>query len=242
MDDVFKIFSDADSKTLAIFDIDMVLVQPDNPAFQMANIKRYGTLSKAILKEIPTEKQMIFLSLMTIGSKSILIDPQTPEILRKITQKGIPLMALTANLTGELSHIKNMEQWRIASLCNLGIDFSKAAPYAHSLVFNDLPSYRDNYSTYLDGVLFVNGTVVPKGDALISFLKKTGQYPDKIIFVDDREENLKSVEASLQNLKRPIEFIGVHYLGALKYPSEVITEKDFETRWRELAIEVQKFH
>ena len=42
MKEVFDQFNNADEKTLAIFDVDMVLVQPSDPAFQMANMKRFG--------------------------------------------------------------------------------------------------------------------------------------------------------------------------------------------------------
>lgn len=59
MEEVFQFFKDADSNTLAIFDVDMVLVQPKDPAFQMANMKRYSRICKRIMKEIPPDMQMI---------------------------------------------------------------------------------------------------------------------------------------------------------------------------------------
>ena len=201
MKEILDYFNTADSKTLAIFDVDMVLVQPGDPAFQMANMKRFGAISKRIMKDIPADKQMMFLSLMTISSEPVLIDECTPQLLKSIIQKGIPAIALTANLTGSFGPVKNMEEWRIKSLRLLGIDFTKTAPYQKSLVFDELSPYRGNYSTYLDGVLFVNGIKVSKGDAFLSFLKKTAFFPDKIIFIDDREDNLKSVEALIMNCK-----------------------------------------
>ena len=63
-----------DAKTLAVFDVDMVLIQPSDPAFQMANMKRFSAISKRIMKEVPADKQMVFLSLMTISSDPVLID------------------------------------------------------------------------------------------------------------------------------------------------------------------------
>jgi hypothetical protein len=235
MEEIFHFFNNADTKTLAIFDVDMVLVQPGDPAFQMANMKRFSTVSKRILKEVPADKQMLFLSLMTISSDPVLIDTRIPQFLRQLKQKRIPAMALTANLTGEFGPIKSMEKWRVNSLLGLGIDFSKCAPYQPSLIFDDLASYRGNYSTYLNGVLFVNGTVISKGAAFLSFLDKTRLSPNKIIFIDDREENLKSLEAVLQGLDKPIEFQGLHFLGAQRYPSKMISEEEFESRWQTLA-------
>jgi len=242
MEEVLSYFKEADQKTLAIFDVDMVLVQPSEPAFQMANMKRFGTISKRILKEIPAEKQMIFLSLMTLGSDPILIDQCTPKLLQEIAQKGIPAMALTANLTGEFSTIKNMQEWRVKGLRRMGIDFSVGAPYQSEIIFNELAPYRGNYSTYLDGILFVNGTGISKGDALLAFLEKTTFSPNKIVFIDDREDNLKSVEEAVQKLDRHFEFVGLHFLGAQKYPSTLISEKEFEDRWLELAYESKQLN
>lgn len=234
MEEVLSFFNEADSSTLAIFDVDMVLVQPSHPAFQMANMKRHSPIAKRIMHELPAAKQMIFLSLMSIGSEAILIDAHMPHYLQRIAQKG-PVMALTANLTGELAFIKNMEAWNILRLRQLGIDFSSGAPYAHPLVFNELPAFRGNHSTYTQGILFVNGTACTKGEALSAFLQKTALAPKKIIFVDDREDNLKSVEAALQKHETPIQYQGLHYLGAKAYPSDILSEEQFETTWKTLA-------
>ena len=242
MDEIFHYFEEGDSKTLAIFDVDMVLIQPQEPAFQMANMKRFSAISKRIMREIPPDKLMLFLSLMSISSDPILIDSCTPQLLQQLTLKGISSMAMTANLTGEFSIIKNMVQWRINSLHRLGIDFSRTAPYQTNLIFDDLASYRGNYSTYMNGVLFVNGTVVSKGAALLSFLEKTNLCPDRIIFIDDREENLKSVEDALKKFPKMIDYKGLHFVGAQKYPSKMISESEFETRWQELASEAKKLN
>lgn len=239
MQEVFDHFKEADCKTLAIFDVDMVLVQPSDPAFQMANMKRFNTIAKRIMQELPVEKQMIFLSLMTISSDPVLIDDEIPQFLQQLIRKEIPSMALTANLTGSFGTIKNMEQWRAHSLRCLGIDFSKTAPYSDPFIFDDLALYRGNYSTYSNGILFVNGTVVSKGEAFLSFLAKTQISPNKIIFIDDREDNLKSLEAAIQKLGKPIEYVGLHFIGAQKYLSKMISESEFESRWQKLASEAR---
>ena len=230
---------EVDSKTLVIFDVDMVLVQPGEPAFQMANMKRFSPICKKIMKEIPAEKQMLFLSLMTTKYDPVLISDCTFEILKQLKQKKIPVMALTANITGAFGAIPDMAKWRVAGLKKLGIDFSESAPFSTlvstPVLFSELAPYRGNYSLFMDGVLFVNGTVVSKGEALLAFFKRTQQLPDKIIFIDDREENLKSVEASLQTLQKPIDYRGVHFLGAQKYPSKEISEQEFEAKWMSLA-------
>jgi len=135
-----------------------------------------------------------------------------------------------------------MEQWRVDSLRCLGIDFSESAPYKAPLMFDNLASYRGYYSNYLNGILFVNGTVVSKGDAFLSFIEKTKLSPEKVIFVDDREDNLKSLEAAIQSFSKPIEYHGLHYIGAQKYPSQMISEEEFEARWQKLASEAKELN
>lgn len=242
MKEVFEHLHTADAKTLVIFDVDMVLVQPSDPAFQMANMKRFGPICKRIMKELPPEKQMLFLSLTTIRSQPVLIDACSLELLQSMSQRNIPAMALTANLTGSFGPIHNMEEWRVNTLRSLGIDFRHLTPYQKPLVFDDLPTFRGNYSTYLDGMLFINGTTVSKGEALLSFLKKTRFLPDKVIFIDDREENLKSVEAAIQQMNRRVEYLGLHFLGAQNYPSEQISEEAFTASWQELALQAQQLN
>lgn len=232
MDEIINHFNKIDSNTLVVFDVDMVLIQPSEPAFQMANMKRYSTIVKRIVKEVPSEKHTMFFSLMTTTSDSVLVDPTTPQIINEIMKKGASTMAFTANLTGELGTIKNMQEWRVDCLKKLGVDFSKSAPYNTSLIFDDLPSYRNYYSTYSDGILFVNGTSISKGDIFLSFLNKTKISPNKIIFIDDREENVKSMDSSLQKLGRQVEYLGICYQGAQKYKSEAVSEEEFESKWQ----------
>lgn len=242
MKEVYNYLNTADSNTLVIFDVDMVLVQPSNPAFQMANMKLYSPICKRIMKEIPEEKQMLFLSLMTISSTPVLIDTDTPRLLQDIAQKKIPAIAMTANLTGKVKNIANMESWRTNNLKQLGIDFTQTTPYQCPLTFDTLASYRGNYSTFSNGIFFVNGTKISKGDAFLAFLDKTHFYPNKVIFIDDREDNLKSIDNAIHSLNRPIEYHGLHFLGAQKFPSKAISEDEFTSQWQALASETLNIH
>lgn len=240
MDEVFAYFNDADGQTLAIFDVDLVLIQPSDPAFQMANMKRFSSNCKKIIKEVPPDKLMMFFGLMGTKSDSILLDNRLSQFFQELCHKGISAMALTAGLTGEFDAVKSMENKRVDDLNNLGIDFSKTAPIDTSIVFDDLAAYRGNFPVYLNGVFFTNGMVVSKGEAFLSFLKKTNIRPDRIIFIDDMEENLKSFEVVLMTLDKPIEYVGLHFIGAQNYPSKQITEEEFELKWKNLVLKVKR--
>ena len=56
-----------------------------------------------------------------------------------------------------------------------------------------------------------------------------------MIFVDDREDNLKNVESALLNFDPHIQYEGIHYLGAENYPSPQISQQEFEAKWSTLA-------
>jgi hypothetical protein len=235
MEEILIHFNESKTMTWGIFDIDMVLVQPSEPAFQMPNMKRHSAVSKRIIEEIPQGKKELFLSLMSIGSEPILIDAKVPAFLKELSARGIFLMALTANLTGELASVKSMEDWRVQGLQHLGIDFSNTAPHKGAIAFPTLPLYRGNSPVYKEGILFANGTSCSKGEVLTAFIKKVGSHPQKIIFIDDREENLHSVETALYQLDPSIEYLGVHYLGAKQYPSPLVTEEEFIAKWKQLV-------
>lgn len=57
MEEVFSYFTEADSSTLGVFDIDMVLVQTEDPAFQMANMALHRQVAKKVMQELPSEKE-----------------------------------------------------------------------------------------------------------------------------------------------------------------------------------------
>ena len=242
MEKVFDYFKNADSKTLVIFDVDMVLIQPSDPVFQMANINIHSAVVKRIIKEVPVDKQMMFFCLMTTSSKPMLIDTRIPQFLQEIVSRGIPTMALTANLTGEFDTVKNMEKIRVEGLHSLGIDFSKTAPDSNTFLLDDLTAFRGNYPAYLNGILFTNGIEGSKGEAFLAFLEKTKISPNKIVFIDDQESNLINMEAAIQTLEPSIEYQGLHFLGALKYPSQQISENEFESQWKQLAAKATKLN
>lgn len=235
MKDVFAYFEEADAHTLAVFDVDMVLVQPSDPAFQMPTMKRYKSIAKQIMKDVSDE--MVFLSLMGLAGEPILVDSNTPRLLSNLHKKGVCTIAFTANLTGSLGAIPNMAEWRICHLKRLGLNFSEHSPYKQRIIFSQFPSYRHYYPEYIDGILFTNGNASSKGEVFVEFLKEAHVRPTKIIFVDDREENLKSVEEALQKFDSSIAYEGIIYVGAKNYPSIEITEKQFELRWQALANE-----
>ncbi len=239
MAEVMPYFKGADYSTLAIFDIDMVLVQPKDPAFQMDNIQKYKGIAKAVMASLSDEKRDIFLNLMLIDSEYVLIDSNTPKFLQELSQSGIPIMALTAGLTGNLGSVKSMQKWKVDQLSRVGIDFAVSALHNVKIIFNQLPAYRGNYSLYQNGILFANGPQVSKGDLLVAFLKKNSSYPSKIVFIDDKEDYVKNVEEALKKIYPPIAFQGLVFKGTQNTKAEPLTADQFERRWKQLAAQAE---
>lgn len=237
LNDVMEHFKDSDQSTFAVFDIDMVLIQPDDPAFQMANIEMYYPVAKRIILSVPPEKRDILYTLTSLYFKSVLVDEKTPDFFRDLNRKGVASFGLTASLTGSLLHIPNLEAWKCDHLRCQGIYFENEAPCCESIVFCDLPPYRGNYPTFFGGVLFTNGGLNSKGKVLVTFLKDAHLCPKQIIFADDKEDNVKSVEQALLEYNPSIKFVGLHYLGARYYPSQPLSEEEFAKRWEKLAAE-----
>ncbi|NGX54607.1 MAG: hypothetical protein KR126chlam2_00221 [Chlamydiae bacterium] len=235
MQEVMCHFENADSDTLAIFDIDKVLLQPSDPAFQTLNIKYHRESVNKVIRSLPEDKIPIFVVLASIHSDSILVDEKTPDYLQQLNERGIPSIALTANFTGSIGPVDNLESWKINRLNLLGYDFTAMAPSSEQIVFDDLPSYRGNYSLYTDGALFTNHPDCTKGELLVRFLQLTKVSPKRVIFIDDHLNNLESVEEALACHDPSIQYDGLLYLGADDYPSTLLTEEAFETRWEAIA-------
>ena len=92
-------------------------------------------------------------------------------------------------------------------LQSLSLDFSKSSPTNISI---DLP-FRHLYES---GVWYVEFN--EKGFSVRKWLEKISNWPEKIVFVDDRLHHLENMQKELSKLG--IEFIGIHYCKALENP------------------------
>jgi hypothetical protein len=235
MEEVMEHFKEAHCTTLAVFDIDMTLIQPQEPAFQMANIYKHGDVAKRVIQSLPHEKRDIFFSLTTLSSESVLVDENTPDHLETLSDNGVISMALTSALTGSLEDVSSLEEWKSEDLRSQGIDFGFLLSHLDRIVFFELPSYRGNYPTFLDGIMFTNGSSCSKGKALIAFLRFSGLKPQLVIFSDDKLDHVKDVEAELLAYDPSIQYKGLHFLGALHFPTPHLSKEAFTDRWEEVA-------
>lgn len=207
VEDYLKLNDSLQEGTLLVLDIDDVLITPEDLICKSENKKAFERFIKPIT-DLPEKEQIKFLSIILSGRKVKRVEHSTVEILKRLEEKGIKIIALTNGWTGEYGIISSLENLKLKELKNLGYDFSNT--------FIDLPSKKfTNFSSkdpkrfpvYKKGVLWTCN--LPKGEVLSEFLKYAKYKPKKIIFIDDKVKHLTSVEEYCK--KNNIEFQGFQY-------------------------------
>ena len=127
------------------------------------------------------------------------VDPTVPELLKKLQQEGVTVIALTKR-PPEIAK-RTLEQ-----LMPLQIDFSKSSHVKERMVF---PEHRN--TLFHEGIIFVAASV-EKGPVLNSFIKKMKSQPKKIVLIDDKMSHIHNVAEAIEPLKIP--FVGIRYGGA----------------------------
>ena len=219
-----EIVQTCDQHTLVIWDVDGVFLIGTDRIFHSENL--YEGLVDQYVDHIVTkyaltqEKKEWFISQLFIHRPIKLVDDSIPDLIKELKIKKIKNIALTHCFVGALGSIKSVADWRINELSKLGIKFDFAFKNINEIELKDLDKVDGYYPLYKQGVLFCLKQA--KGEILGTFLDQIKWYPKKIIFVDDKMVNLEAVQAELK--QRNIEFIGLHYTGALDLPSAINDE------------------
>ncbi len=234
---------------LVAFDIDMVLTQPDHPAVYYPTLMKYAKVYKKILGSLSAEQKDFANTLTTQNYPQKFVEEETPEVVKRIEEKGIKVIAFTATLTGKFNNIKDkIIALRRDDLQKKGLDFTKSFKESAPVIsFTEFPAYASSYPMFDRGILSSNGEgFTTKGQVLCSFLQHVGlkhrqqtgspgYFPKVIFLIDDRKKNLEDVEIALKSCNDSIEFVGLEYQGAFSYAPQDISEEDFEKFWTALA-------
>lgn len=222
-------------KTLIVFDVDYVLIQPSDPCYQFPNFRRHMRLAKKLFGQLTPLQRDLFASLLVFDEAgSSLIESQAPLFIRQLQQKGYKTIGLTATLTGKLQN-KDLKNARIDQLKNVAIDFSQIFPSVNHIRMQTLPANMTEYPEFYQGVLFANGEnkKVMKGVVLKEFLKAVNLQPEYILVIDDRKNNLEVIAEEFKN--SPIMIQGLHYHGNMIFPSKKVTRTLFYAKGSALA-------
>ena len=161
---------------VVVFDIDNTILEPVQTLgsdqwvdYLVEKNKHAGLDAKQAL-----EKALIDWRLVQRATEVRLVEPNTAQQIRKLQMNGITVLALTARP-------QDLDQVTVDQLSRLGVHFE----HHNGFIGNDVG--------YLEGVLFANGK--NKGLVLRDFLNQLKLSPHRLIFIDDKEKNVKNMDA-----------------------------------------------
>lgn len=185
------------SDMLVIFDLDNTIYEPVQSlgsdqwfGYRMAEYESRG-FSHAEALHL-TRAEWIAIQNVT---KVKPVESTTRELIAGLQKDGWQMIGLTNR--GLYLATKTNEQ-----LHSIGVDLSKTAPLQQEMMFD-----ADQGVLFRNGILFSAGT--SKGDLLRRFFKEANVHPKRILFIDDKESQLKIVEKVCEEMQIP--FVGLRY-------------------------------
>jgi hypothetical protein len=225
--------SEKPENILIVFDVTMTLIEPDVAATWVPNIEQHSVFFKHLVESLSCEQRDIMVTLAMKSMPQRLVEGQVAKTLANFSAKRIPMMGLTASLTGAVGDVKPMEDWLYETLHQFDIDFSPNFVKDKRIVFSDFRRYRNNFPIYEHGILLSNKE--NKVDVFISFLAYVNAHPRYIIFIDHDEGHLKHAETVMHELDPSIAFLGLCYTAGSKFAPDSIDEESFMAFWSTLA-------
>jgi hypothetical protein len=196
--------------TLVIFDIDYVLIIPED-AFSMNRNPQRKKIWTEMKKVTSKEEMKLLHSIVTVSARWKLVDQDAIFLFQHLQKKKLKTIGLTSLGTGKLGIIENREDLRYKEIKSVGIDFLKLNCFEDQISLDDLKT-EDGIPMLKYGIIFT----AEQNKALIleHILNHKKYYPKRIIFIDDMLNNLLSVEDMCK--KKNIDFIGFHYIAVSK--------------------------
>lgn len=173
-------YIEPEESTLVLFDIDGTLIDSEVSLNSGKWISFYWKLAPKVERDLSLLECLMWYVNRHIPVKPV--DPKTPQLIQNLQSKeNVLALALTArNYSSEFND--NITAQQIGSI---GIDFSTHV----SGTFDKHPSFHD-------GIIFSSGKA--KGGHLQEVLDQVGYRPNKMIFIDDKLEQVLSVDKAMQ--------------------------------------------
>lgn len=134
----------------------------------------------------------------------IAVEPTTASLIADLQNEGIAALAFTARGRSQwyTSDIEGIDRFTHEQLIQAGMDFKK------TIIPQELLSLEPTY--FKDGIIFAQH--IKKGDLLKHLFKDLNYLPSIIIFIDDKLEQVESVEKVVKETGIP--FLGFWYRRA----------------------------
>ncbi|MFV9843723.1 MAG: DUF2608 domain-containing protein [Rickettsia conorii subsp. raoultii] len=213
--EVIEAVKQTDNTSLVLFDVDEVIVMDSDESRLTHDYRK--ELMKNIEKRLTRKECELLLSIVLKDRKARFVNPDILTIFALLTEKNVPAMGLTKLPTGKFGVIEDMIEWRIRELTELKVSFQEFSPLEDEIIIED---FNAGYGkpTLKDGIIYT--AEYDKGSMLEYVLRKTNYYPPSIIFIDDIEENLLSLQEICKKLK--INYQGFEFTGSVIVPEPVL--------------------
>lgn len=207
LSNIVEVVHKLDSSVISLLDVDDTLIVPKSTTFHKAPYCQMIDDLKANKESYPHFEDI--LSEWRQQREVMLVDQAWPNVLKQLQQKG-PVYGLTKVHTGRFGGIESMAQWRCNELEKLGLSFT-------------IPKTTKPFKEELDKPCFHKGIMMTgassKYDTLMVFAQDIGldlntsssNAPTTIVFVDDREENLREIGQFCWD--HGFAYCGIYYRG-----------------------------
>jgi FMN phosphatase YigB (HAD superfamily) len=174
--------------TLVVFDLDNTLIEPVG---QLGSDQWFYHLCDLGKKRGMSESESIAWAMKRFNEEQKRIavhsvDPTSPAVLAELHRRGLSYFGLTAR------DIAAAQQTR-QQLTAAGFDLSQGFVFNHGEALSPGLDYQA-------GIFYNGETGLSKGAALVKILKASGPLPRRVIFVDDKEKHVQTVDSALREL------------------------------------------
>lgn len=210
--------SEFSAKTLVMFDLDDVLIYPQDALLQNW---RSGWKPEG-MRDWSAEEDTI----AWMNAKFQIMDPFGPDLINLLNENGIPTIGFTSFAMDQSGLVKSIPDWRSSHLQELGINFKMEKETAFPIENGFIPP------SFEQGVLYCGDFYKKdkdnKGKILAIYLDWLGWNPDQVVLIDDGKHHLESVGKELE--RRGIPFLGFHYIPKDLDPiNEKVAKLQYET-------------
>ncbi len=209
-----------DKRDLVVFDMDEVLIVPQDAILHFKVEDQRQGLQKKYVSHLDQHEQIHLFSCVWKNAKTQLVEPHIPQLIDSLQKRGVKVIVLTAAQVGRFGLIEDTVSFRIQELKEKGISLHLAFPKIATLVLEDLNQGKGS-PVFCQGVMLSHR--FPKGKVLANFLTQINWKPRRLIFIDDLRVNHESVDKELNRMG--VEEVQCwHYTAAEKHAKKVNPE------------------
>ncbi len=210
--------SEFSTKTLVMFDLDDVLIYPQDALLQNWRNEWKPEGARAWTAEEDTIAWM--------NTKFQIMDPSGPNLINMLNENGVPTIGFTSFAMDESELVKSIPDWRSRHLQELGLNFIMEKEIVFSVQNGFVPASFEKGVLYCGN--FYKKNKDNKGKILSLYLDRLDWIPEQIVLIDDGKNHIENVQKTLE--MRGIPFLGFLYIPKNLDPiDEKVAELQYET-------------